>query len=123
MTKTLFVSGSIISSAEDLPRICSPIVSIISEPSTIVFLIIPSFVPQSYSVIITSCATSTNLLVKYPELAVFNAVSASPFLAPCVELKYSKTDKPSLKLEIIGVSIISPEGLAIKPLIAANCFI
>ena len=44
-------------------------------------------------------------------------------LAPCVELKYSKAVKPSLKFEIIGLSIISPEGLAIKPLIPANCFI
>ena len=41
-------------------------------------------------------------------------MSARPFLAPCVELKYSNTDKPSLKFEIIGVSIISPEGLAIE---------
>ena len=38
-------------------------------------------------------------------------------------MKYSKIVKPSLKLEIIGVSIISPEGFAIKPLIPANCFI
>ena len=56
-------------------------------------------------------------------MAVFNAVSAKPFLAPCVELKYSNTDKPSLKLAIIGVSMISPEGLAINPLMPANCFI
>ena len=38
-------------------------------------------------------------------------MSANPFLAPCVELKYSNTDKPSLKFEMIGVSIISPDGL------------
>ena len=31
--------------------------------------------------------------------------------------------KMQLKFEIIGVSIISPEGLAISPLIPANCFI
>ena len=112
-----------ISSQATLPNICSPIDSIISDPSIIVLLIMPSVDPQSSSVIITSWATSTNLLVKYPELAVLRAVSANPFLAPCVELKYSNTDKPSLKFDIIGVSIISPEGLAIKPLIAANCFI
>ena len=70
-----------------------------------------------------SCATSHNLRVKYPELAVFNAVSANPFLAPCVELKYSNAVSPSLKFAVIGVSIISPEGFAIYPLIPANCFI
>ena len=37
-------------------------------------------------------------------------MSAKPFLAPWVELKYSNTDKPSLKFAIIGVSMISPEG-------------
>jgi hypothetical protein len=30
-------------------------------------------------------------------------VSAKPFLAPCVELKYSSAVKPSLKFDIIGV--------------------
>ena len=34
-----------------------------------------------------------------------------PFRAPCVELKYSSTDRPSRKLALIGVSIISPVGL------------
>ena len=81
------------------------------------------FGSQAAFVIWTSCATSHNLLVKYPELAVFRAVSAKPFLAPWVELKYSSTYKPSLKLDIIGVSIISPDGFAINPLIPANCFI
>ena len=32
------------------------------------------------------------------------------------------TVNPSLKFEVIGFSIISPDGLAIKPLIPANCF-
>ena len=45
-------------------------------------IIKPSEVLQSSSTIMQSCATSTSLLVKYPELAVFNAVSARPFLAP-----------------------------------------
>ena len=71
---------------------------------------------------VKSWATSTSLLVKYPELAVFSAVSAKPFLAPWVELKYSNTVNPSLKFEVMGFSIISPDGLAIKPLIPANCF-
>ena len=56
-------------------------------------------------------------------MAVFKAVSASPFLAPCVELKYSRAVNPSLKFDVIGDSIISPDGLAIKPLIPASCFI
>ena len=45
-------------------------------------------------------------------------------------MKYSKTDKPSLKLDLMGFSIISPVppvidflGLAIRPLIPANCLI
>ena len=86
-----------------------------------------SFINPGFShfffVIVKSWATSHNLLVKYPELAVFNAVSAKPFLAPCVELKYSNAVKPSLKFDVIGDSIISPEGLAISPLIPASCFI
>ena len=31
--------------------------------------------------------------------------------------------RPSLKLAVIGVSIIEPSGLAIKPLMPANCLI
>ena len=42
----------------------------------------PLKVPQSSELTITSCATSTNLLVKYPASAVLRAVSAKPFLAP-----------------------------------------
>ena len=37
---------------------------------------------QSEILITTSCATSINLLVRYPEFAVFNAVSACPLRAP-----------------------------------------
>ena len=44
--------------------------------------VIPSSVPQSSDVMTTSCETSTSLLVKYPEFAVFRAVSARPFRAP-----------------------------------------
>ena len=49
-----------------------------------------------------------------------SAVSARPLRAPWVELKYSSTVRPSLKLEMIGVSMISPEGLAIRPRIPAS---
>ena len=38
-------------------------------------------------------------------------------------MKYSKAVSPSLKFAVIGVSIISPDGLAINPLMPANCFI
>ena len=93
-------------------------------PPSIISLILMCFlVPQNLSLTITSWDTSQSLLVKYPEFAVFKAVSAKPFRAPCVDVKYSKTVKPSLKFEIIGVSIISPDGFAIRPLIPANCFI
>ena len=50
-------------------------------------------------------------------------MSASPLRAPCVELKYSRTVSPSLKFEMIGVSMISPEGLAIRPRMPASCLI
>ena len=80
-------------------------------------------VPQSISLMITSWDTSTSRRVRYPELAVLRAVSASPFLAPWVEIKYSSTLNPSRKLARIGVSMISPEGLAIRPRIPATCLI
>ena len=38
-------------------------------------------------------------------------------------MKYSSIDKPSLKLEVIALSIILPSGLDINPLIPANCLI
>ena len=56
-------------------------------------------------------------------MAVFNAVSARPFLAPWVEIKYWRTFNPSLKFAVIGVSIIDPSGLAINPRIPASCLI
>src|SRR5579875_590305 len=49
--------------------------------------------------------------------------SARPLRAPCVELKYSSTVNPSLKFEMIGVSMISPEGFAIRPRMPASCLI
>ncbi|MNC66398.1 hypothetical protein D3C75_1167900 [compost metagenome] len=56
-------------------------------------------------------------------MAVFSAVSARPLRAPWVELKYSRTVRPSLKFEMIGVSMISPDGLAIRPRMPPSCFI
>jgi len=43
------------------------------------------------------------------------AVSARPLRAPWVEMKYSNTVRPSRKFEVIGVSMTSPEGLAMRP--------
>ena len=47
-------------------------------------------------------------------------MSARPFLAPWVEMKYSSTVRPSMKLALIGRSMISPFGLAIRPRIPAS---
>ena len=47
-------------------------------------------------------------------------MSARPLRAPCVELKYSSTVRPSRKFALIGVSMILPDGLAIKPRMPAN---
>jgi len=77
-------------------------------------------ISQSSSRTITSCATSTSRRVKYPESAVLSAVSASPLRAPCVDIKYSSTVRPSRKLALIGKSIIRPDGSAISPRIPAN---
>ena len=88
---------------------------------------IPRVVPQSSSATIVSWDTSTIRRVRYPASAVFSAVSANPFRAPCVEMKYSKTESPSLKLAKIGDSMSSPtppviffRGLAITPRIPPN---
>src|SRR5918995_1906734 len=75
----------------------------------------PLNVLQSISLTITFCATSASLRVRYPESAVFSAVSARPLRAPWVDEKYSSTERPSRKLALIGVSMISPDGLAIRP--------
>ena len=47
------------------------------------------------------------------------AVSARPLRAPWVEMKYSRTDRPSRKLDLIGRGMISPWGLATWPLMPA----
>ena len=84
------------------------------------FIIIPSCVPQSCSLTIMSCATSTSLLVKYPESAVLSAVSASPFLPPWLDTKYSNGSNPSLNDERIGTSTAFPDVFAISPRIPAT---
>ena len=54
------------------------------------------------------------------EFAVFNAVSARPLRAPWVEMKYWRTFRPSRKFAVIGVSMIEPSGLAIRPRMPAS---
>ncbi len=87
------------------------------------FTRIPLAVPQSISVMMTSWATSTSFRVMYPESAVLSAVSARPLRAPWVEMKYSSTDRPERKFEMMGRSMISPEGLAMRPRIPESCLI
>ncbi len=78
-------------------------------------------VPQSYSEMMTSWATSTRRRVRYPESAVLSAVSARPLRAPWVDVKYSRTVRPSRKFEVMGVSMTSPLGLAMRPRMPASC--
>ncbi len=47
-------------------------------------------------------------------------MSASPFRAPWVEMKYSCTVSPSRKLAVMGLSMMSPDGLAMSPRIPAS---
>ncbi len=48
-------------------------------------------------------------------------MSARPFLVPCVEMKYSSTFRPSLKLDLMGTLIVRPDGSATRPLMPASC--
>ena len=115
------VAGCMISCTDTRPKIRSDRVEITSSPFFRAVQTSPRSVPQSSSLIITSCDTSTRRRVRYPASAVFMAVSARPLRAPWVEMKYSSTDIPSLKFERIGFSIIcAPSapafcGFAISP--------
>ena len=79
----------------------------------------PRSVPQSSSRMMTSCETSTRRRVRYPESAVRRAVSARPLRAPCVEMKYSTTDRPSRKDALIGRGMVSFFALDTRPRIPA----
>ncbi len=79
----------------------------------------PSFAPQSSSVITTSCATSKSRRVKYPAFAVLSAVSERPLRDPWVVIKYSIGERPSFMDLVIGNSIASPVGEAMRPFIPA----
>jgi hypothetical protein len=38
-----------------------------------------------------------------------------------MEMNYCRTVRPSREFDVMGVSMISPDGLAIKPRIPASC--
>ena len=109
------------SSTTYLPSSLSSNFSTTWFPSFMSSSIRPSCVPQSCSLTIISCDTSTSLLVKYPESAVLNAVSESPLRAPCDDIKYSSASSPSRKHDLIGISTALPVVLAISPRIPAIC--
>ena len=79
----------------------------------------PGFLP-GWSRMMTSWETSTSRRVRYPESAVRSAVSARPLRAPCVEMKYSSTVRPSMKFALIGRAMIWPFGSAMRPRIPAS---
>src|SRR5215470_5226342 len=82
------VYGSTMSSSTTRPRMRSPRRSMISPPSISGIISTPWRVPQSNSLMIVSCDTSTRRRVRYPEFAVLSAVSARPLRAPCGELPH-----------------------------------
>src|SRR3989344_2006158 len=51
------------------------------------------------------------------------ARSAKPFRAQRAEVKYSKTERPSRKLDLTGRGTMLPEGSVTKPRIAESCLI
>ncbi len=126
-TSSSELNGSWTSFSAVLPLIRSPKDSTTSSFFLSGVTSIPLSVPQSSELMITSWETSTRRRVKYPASAVLSAVSARPLRAPCVEIKYSKIESPSLKLDKIGFSMISPPpeldffGLAISPRIPVSC--
>ncbi len=73
--------------------------------------------PQSNSLIMMSCTESTRRRVKCPASAVLRAVSDLPLRPPCVAMKNSKIVKPSFRDDLIGNSMVLPEGLATFPFI------
>jgi hypothetical protein len=57
-----------------------------------------------------------------------SAVSAKPLRAPWVEMKYSRTVNPSLKLDLMGFSMVSCPvsffwGFCIRPRMPESCLI
>jgi len=122
LLKTTFFFLSRISSASTLPAIRLRKLSPLSSDSCLEYTTYLS-VPQSCSLIITSCDASQSFLVKYPDSAVLNAVSAFPFLHACAEIKYSIGLSHSTNEFLIGSSMISPCGLTTNHFIPAICVI
>ena len=51
--------------------------------------------------------------VSYTHLDVYKRqVSDRPLRAPCAEIKYSSTSRPSRKLDLIGNSIVRPDAVS-----------
>ena len=120
----IFLLPTLTSSARTRPKMlvsmCAAFTAVPSGRMTFTWTGMLRSEPQSSSRMISSCATSTRRRVRYPESAVRSAVSASPLRAPCVEMKYSSTDRPSRKFDLIGRGMISPFGLATRPRIPAS---
>ena len=120
-------SRSLISSQDTLPVILSFRPSMVSLPSMKALTSMPGISgrssQQSISRMISSCDTSTIRLVRYPESAVRRAVSDRPLRAPCADIKYSSTSRPSRKFDLMGSSMVRPVVSAISPRIPASCLI
>jgi len=52
---------------------------------------------------------------------VRSAVSARPLRAPCVEMKYSRTVRPSLSEALTGISRMRPDGSDMSPRMPPSC--
>ncbi len=102
------------------PSTRSPSGSTTSPPSMCGVISRPSSVPQSISVTTRSWRHVNQTTGQVTGVRGFQAVSARPLRAPWVEMKYCSTFRPSRKFAVIGVSIMEPSGLAIRPRIPAS---
>lgn len=59
--------------------------------------------------------------MRYPDCAVFRAVSDFPLRHPCVAEKYSSVENHSLRVDLIGSSIVLPVVEATSHFIPASC--
>jgi DNA helicase II / ATP-dependent DNA helicase PcrA len=78
--------------------------------------------PEKILALTFSREAARNMETKVRELLGLgaNAVSARPLRAPCVEMKYCNTFRPSRKFAVMGVSMMEPSGLAIRPRMPAS---
>ena len=92
------------------PTIRSRKDSIFSPPSTIASPEIPRSVPQSLfgdDHVLSDVDKAASQVARVGRL---QRRVARPLRAPCVEMKYCSTFRPSRKFAMIGVSMISPDG-------------